>query len=84
MCPSAHVLWPSPWPIAGVDNLACFEYLLFRASFCFSLFTLIQCYSVVKSFFSLWPSMVTVVLMRFLLAYRLRVVLPLAERRRFR
>jgi len=31
ICPRS---WPSPWPIAGVDNLACFEYLPF-ASFRF-------------------------------------------------
>ena len=45
-------LWPSPWPIAGDENLALFWYLLFCPSFRFSLFTLIRCYSVVNSFFS--------------------------------
>ena len=61
-----------------------FEYLLFASFRLLSLFTLIRGIQLVNSFFSLWPSKVTVVLMLSLLAYRLRVVLPLAERRRFR
>ena len=88
MCPPVVVCWlhllGAFGPIAGDENLACFECLPF-ASFRFlqSLYSN-SWYSVSQVFFSLWPSMVTVVLMRFLLAYRLRVVLPLAERRRFR
>lgn len=46
-------LWPSPWPIAGDENLALFWYLPVCTSVCFSLFTLIRGIQLVNSFFSL-------------------------------
>lgn len=67
-----RVMMTSPivWLYLGDNNPNYFSIWFFCPFVLLSLITLILGIRIVKSFLVCWPSMVTVVLMRFLLAYR--------------